>query len=251
MQPSKTEPTPEEVQKEQRKRAIVVAKDKKKTEGWLAAPELSDTQKALVRRTIAKDLTDDEFFIFLYRCRAYWLDPLKGEISVQIRNKDDASKRQMVVVVQRDGYLTIAHRSGQFDGMQSGTRQEGEELIGWAKAWNKSAKHPVEIDVWQSEYDPLWGVANPDWKTKARAGLWATKKKTMLAKVAESQALRKAFNISGVYEQSEVATWDDKDPNQLALENKERIQLALEKRKAEAEGKEFKPKAIKAGSGDE
>lgn len=218
------------------------AADRKKTEEWMAGPELSDTQKALVKRTIAKDCNDDEFIIFLYRCRAYWLDPLKGEISVQIRNKDKPDKRQMVVIVQRDGYLTIAHRSGQFGGLQSGTKKDGDEIVGWAKVWNKSAEEPTEVEVYQSEYDPSWGLSPEARKNEAwKFGVWGSKPRTMMQKVAESQALRRAFNISGVYEPAEVDTWND-IPDEVAA--RDRIKAAEAKRKQLKSGK-FTPHSVK------
>lgn len=181
--------------------------DIERRSGWLAAPKFSEAQKNIIKKTVAKDLNMDEFVVFMYRARAYWLDPLKGEISTQVRSKNDPEKRQMIVIVQRDGYLTIAHRSGMFGGMQSGTRKELDPETkkwitkGWAKVWNKAyPETPVEIEVDFEEYCPT----NLEY-----APLWKTKPKTMIQKVAESQALRRAFNISGVYEPAEVDTWSD------------------------------------------
>jgi len=181
--------------------------DYEKRVGYLKGSKFSTKQFDIIKRTVAKDLTMDELAVFIYRARAYYLDPLKGEISVQVRNKDLPAKRQMVVIVQRDGYLTVAHRSGMFGGMQSGTRKEQDPetkkwiIKGWAKVWNKAYPDtPVEIEVDFDEYCPT----NLDY-----APLWKSKPKTMIQKVAESQALRRAFNISGVYEMAELDTWDE------------------------------------------
>jgi len=119
--------------------------DMERRRNYLIGPKFTPNQIALIRKEVAKELTDDELVLFIYRCRAYGLDPLKGEASAQLYNKNNPDKREMVVVVQRDGYLTIAHKSGQFDGMQSGSRKDDDgNLVGWAKVWNKSADHPVE-----------------------------------------------------------------------------------------------------------
>ena len=202
-----TEETKELTKAEERKRKVELSKERKKTENWLAAPEFSSAQKSLIRKQIAKDLNDDEFFVFLYRCRAYWLDPLKGEISVQVMNKKNPDKRQMVVVVQRDGYLTIAHRSGQFGGLKAGSKKTDGELMGWATVWNKSANQPTEIEVYESEYNPTFGWSEQRKKDEGwKYPIWLSKPRTMIQKVAESQALRKAFNISGVYDTAEVDT---------------------------------------------
>ena len=179
--------------------------DLERRTGWLAAPQFTSAQKDIIKKTVARDLSIDEFTVFMYRARAYFLDPLKGEISVQVRNKDNPAKRQMVVIVQRDGYLTVAHRSGMFGGMQSGTKKVQDEetkkwgLKGWARVWNKAYPTPTEIEVDFEEYCPADVTYAP---------LWKSKPKTMIQKVAESQALRRAFNISGVYDTSEIDSWD-------------------------------------------
>src|SRR3972149_2174818 len=73
----------------------------------------------------------------LRRCLGLGLDPLKNEISCQIRTGQDG--RKLVVIVQRDGYLTIAHKSGYFGGMESGTKEDDKgRIIGWARVWNKA-----------------------------------------------------------------------------------------------------------------
>lgn len=181
--------------------------DYEKRAGYLKGNKFSQDQMNIIKKTVAKDLNMDEFVVFIYRARAYFLDPLKGEISVRIHNKDNPAKRQMVVIVQRDGYLTVAHRSGMFGGMQSGTRKEQDPetkkwlMFGWAKVWSKAYPDtPVEIEVDFAEYCPA---------DTSRSPLWKSKPKTMIQKVAESQALRRAFNISGVYETAEVDTWDE------------------------------------------
>lgn len=183
-----------------------IREEKRKQERFMVLPEFSKAQKELIRRMYAKGLSDDEFAVFIYRCRSLGLDPMKGEISCQVRNADDPEKRQVITIVQRDGYLTIAHRSAQFGGIKSGSRLEGEdEIVGWAIVWNKSAPQPVEIEVYLSEYSPLKTSPNEGWKYP----LWKNKPRTMIAKVAESQALRRAFNISGVYSTEEVDRWEE------------------------------------------
>src|SRR3990167_1485408 len=93
----------------------------------------------------------------------------------------------------RDGFLKIAHRSGKFAGLESGVKGEGSELIGWARVWHKEFTKPLYQEADFSEYD-----------NSVRNLLWKTKPKTMIKKVAESMALRKAFNVSGVYAPEEM-----------------------------------------------
>ena len=176
-------------------------------QGWLPDVEFSDRQKALIKKLVAPTLNEEEFNLFIYRCLSLRLDPLKGEISVHKRKEHgtwckDRNKctcpEKMIVVVQRDGYLTVAHRSGQFNGMKTDLifSPDGQTTIGAnCKVWNKSAEHPVDITVYMKEYNTGKQV-------------WATKPMTMIGKVAESQALRRAFNISGVYSPEEIESWN-------------------------------------------
>ena len=94
----------------------------------------------------------------------------------------------------RDGLLTIAHRSGNFGGLKSGTKKNDEgKLIGWARVWNKSFPRSIDQEADFGEFDN--SAINP---------LWKTKPKTMIEKVAEAKALKKAFNVHGVYIEEEM-----------------------------------------------
>ena len=99
----------------------------------------------------------------------------------------------------RSGFLAIAHRSGKFDGMESGTRKDGDDLIGWCRVYRKDMSRPFEVEVSLSEYS-------------TGKNLWQTKPKTMIIKVAESHALRRAFGISGLYSPEEIDTGDRPEP---------------------------------------
>ena len=175
-------------------------RDIEKQRGYLVAPKFSPAQINLIRRMYAKGLDNDEFSVFIYIARAYGLDPIKGEISVHVRYADDPQRRQIIPIVGRDGFLTIAHRSGMFGGMKAGTKEvsitlpsgdKKTEIVGWASVVNKSYPDPVEVEAFLSEYN-------------SGKNLWITKPRTMIQKVAESQALRRAFNISGIYDISEM-----------------------------------------------
>lgn len=100
----------------------------------------------------------------------------------------------MSIQVMRDGFLSIAHRSGKFAGLESGVTmaEDGRTILfGWAKVYHQDFKVPVYQEADFSEYN-------------TGRNLWTTKPKTMIKKVAESMALRKAFNVSGVYAPEEM-----------------------------------------------
>ena len=87
------------------------------------APKYSEEELALLRNVIAKDCTDPEFRLMMYMAKTYGLDPLVKQIWAFKRRAQDPA----VIMVGRDGMLAIAHRSGQFDGMNSGVNYEKDK----------------------------------------------------------------------------------------------------------------------------
>ena len=116
----------------------------------------------------------------------------------------------------RDSFLTLAHRSGKFAGIESecaikqkAVLQDGEwmnknELVATARVYRTDNERPFCAEVSYGEYVQRTGKGEI---TK----FWREKPETMLKKVAESQALRKAFDISGLYSVDEVGENEDKD----------------------------------------
>lgn len=153
----------------------------------LAVKQWTTSEVSLIKNIAAPKCTDDEFRLLLYQAKTYRLDPLLKQIwAVKYSTDKPAS-----IFAGRDGFLSIAHRSGAFDGMESGTRREGTELIGWAKVYRKDMTHPFTVEVNAKEYN-------------RNQGTWLTHPATMIQKVAESQALRRAFQISGLYSPEEM-----------------------------------------------
>lgn len=150
----------------------------------------SDPEKSVIKETIGKRLTDEQFKIFVYTSQALGLNPLLNEIAC-VTYKDREGNSTMSIQVMRDGFLTIAHRSGKFAGLESGVKLEDNKLVGWARVYHKDFTVPVYQEADFDEY------------TSGR-NLWTSKPKTMIKKVAESMALRKAFNINGVYAPEEL-----------------------------------------------
>ena len=119
-------------------------------------------------------------------------------------------------LVGRDGRLAIAHRSGVFDGMESWVEYKDipkltsqgwkmiKELVGCCKVYRKDMGRSFYVEV------PFYEYAQ---KTKdgRLTSIWADKPTTMIKKVAESQALAKAFNINGVI--------DEFTPDEEIIEN--------------------------------
>jgi len=167
-------------------------RDRKKAQP-LAKRYFSDEEKKSIVETVAKNLTDAQRGVFFYTCQAMGLNPLLNEICAVVYHGKEGSK--MSIQVQRDGFLTIAHRSGKFAGLESGVtvNDQGKIINGWARVYHKDFNKPVYQEADFDEYD------SPE-----RNPIWKTKPKTMIKKVAESMALRKAFNVSGVYAPEEM-----------------------------------------------
>lgn len=169
------------------------------------------TQKGvdLLRKSIAKDATDIELQMFLHLCGQYKLDPFLKEIYFMKRKVWNPYKNGYdevpTMMVSRDGFLAIAHKSGHFDGMETVSLYDPDsKVLKGAKCtvYNNAMTHPITQSVLFSEYCVYTKAENG--KPARPQGLWATKPETMVKKVAEAQALRKAFNIHGVYLQEEM-----------------------------------------------
>jgi len=164
-----------------------------------APPATYDREKLqLIRDMFAKGANDNEFGVMVELARKYQLDPFARQIWL-VKYGDSPAQ----IFCGRDGYLAIAHRSGQFDGIQSGSRVEDGELIGWCRVHRKDMSHPFEVEVYASEYS-------------TGKNLWRDKPRTMIQKVAEAHALRRAFSISGLYSPEEIDTGDRPEPRYVS-----------------------------------
>ena len=168
------------------------------TGGGIIPAQYNPQQVQLIRDMCAKDCTENEFLLLMQLAKTYQLDPFAKQIwAVKYGNNPAA------IFCGRDGFLAIAHRSGKFDGMESGTRKDGDDLVGWCRVYRKDMSRPFEVEVSLSEYS-------------TGKNLWQTKPKTMIVKVAESHALRRAFGISGLYAPEEIDTGDRPEPRYVS-----------------------------------
>lgn len=158
--------------------------------------QFNDEQIVLIKSQIAKDCSDGELQLFLYQCKQTGLNPLTRQIY--------AIKRagKMTIQTSIDGFRVIAERSGSYAGQ--------DEPI-----WENDEKgFPIKCTVKVYKFTPNFeqrycagvGVAHFKEYYPNPIMLQKTMPHTMIAKVAEALALRKAFpqDLSGLYTGDEI-----------------------------------------------
>ena len=157
----------------------------------LASDTFTPDQLALIKATVAKNATNDELKLFLYRCKILDLDPLKpGQIHfVKYGNSPGT------IVVGIDGFRARAAKTGKHVGTKRGiVRSDKGQCIGaWCEIYRSDWTHPARDEVSLAEYST--GKNN-----------WSKMPETMIKKVAEVAALRIAFpdELSGLYSDDEM-----------------------------------------------
>ena len=159
-----------------------------------------------VLRTLKLDPNQPESQALLLVCERYGLDPLLKHL-VLIQGRP---------YVTRDGYLAVAHRSGLFDGME--VLEQGEtdsHFVAKVSVYRKDMSRPFT-------YVGRYAKSSGDMAKKFGP--------EMAVKVAEVQALRRAFNVTGVSaaDELEAAPAWESDPVHLQVEPD--AELALTKR---------------------
>lgn len=162
--------------------------------------EQLDALKAMLNSNKYTALTDAQFEVFIAHARHLGLDPFARQIVAIVQ------EGRMTTQTTIDGFRLIAQRSGQYGG-QRGPYWCGKDGV-WHDVWlSDDAPVAAKVGVIRRDFDePMWGVARTKSYRKSTP-TWNSMPDVMIAKVAESLALRKAFpaELSGIYTFEEMA----------------------------------------------
>lgn len=175
-------------------------------------PKWTKEQVQLMKNTVAKGTTDDEFKVFLYTCKRTGLDPFVKQIYAIKRYDNDSGGYVMGIQVGIDGFRLIAQRTGELAGIDE-ARFEVDPNEPW---------HPLTASVTVYRmvngercaytHTCRWSEYVQKKKDKTPARMWSQDGMpfNQLGKCAEAGALRKAFpnDLSGLTTQDESPVID-------------------------------------------
>lgn len=175
----------------------------------------NDEQIQVLKDTVFKGASDAELKMFSYVCQRTGLDPFARQIYAVKRWNKNANKFDTTFQTSIDGFRLIAQRTHGYQG-QDGPWWCGDDGV-WKDVWlAKVIPRAGKVGVWRDGFkNALWGIAL--WEEYVQTGkdqrptpMWQKMPALMLAKCAESLALRKAFpqELSGIYTQEEMKQAD-------------------------------------------
>ena len=180
----------------------------------------SPKQVDILKNSLCKGISSEEFEIFLMACAKTQLDPFMRQIYAvkrKAKKPDGSWGETMTIQTGIDGYRLIAERTERYAPGEEPTYVYDKDgfLLSATAYIKKQTKdgtwHTVSASAYIDEYCQT--ILDRQTGEKKATGLWSTMPRTMLSKCAEAQALRKAFpaEMSGVYTKEEMLQADVED----------------------------------------
>lgn len=193
-------------------------------------------QLDLLKRTLAKDTTDDEFELFVQVAKRSGLDPFAKQIYAVSRWDRDTGSLKMSIQTGIDGFRAIADRTGECNGQgePQWCGQDGVWVSVWTNpfppvaarvvAYKKGREHGYTGVAHMSEYVQVTKEGKP-------VKQWRTMPCNMIVKCAEAIALRKAFpvQLSNIYVPEEMMQADGYGEPETAAEKITAVALPSER----------------------
>lgn len=168
----------------------------------------TEDQRRMIRDAYANGASDEEFEVLMEVAKARRLNPLLRQVHFVSRYDSQKSRSVWAVQVSIDGLRAIAERTGLYDGQDEPEfvdNPDGTPKLCRVRVYRKDWTRPAVGAAYWDEYvqtmrDKTTGKTVP-------SSMWRKMPHVMLAKVAESLAIRKAFpeDSGGLYTTEEMA----------------------------------------------
>jgi phage recombination protein Bet len=237
-----------EAQKAGTQLAVIEKSNEIRIAAQLPAKEWPDERIKAIAKTVAPQGTGvPELALFLSTAHRYDLDPFVNEIWLV----HDKQKDRLIVMTGRDAYLKIAMRDPAYEGINSGVVYEKDTFIqektkkgevsivhkihsmqnrgrlvgAYCVAYNAKRLPVTVVRTWE-HYSSLHGKPN-----------WRNNPDDMIETRVIVAALRRQYNISGLYTESEFAGINEGDGALAELRENENVLAATNDRVAELRGR--------------
>jgi phage recombination protein Bet len=201
------------------------------------ASHFNNKQIEILKNSICRGVSNEEFEIFIMACVKTQLDPFMRQIYAvkrKAKKADGSWGETMTIQTGIDGYRLIAERTGCYaPGPEPTYVHDSVGALQSATAYiKKQTKDGTWHTVSSSAYIDEYCQTFTDKATgeKRAMGMWSNMPRTMLAKCAEAQALRKAFpaEMSGVYTKEEMEQVEIENVTpKISLEQASEIEMIL------------------------
>ena len=167
----------------------------------------------LLRETICKGCTPQDFKLFLMVCQRTKLDPFAKQIYAVPRWDSKLNRNSMTIQTSIDGFRLVADRTGKYvPGRATEYVHDGNNKLISATAYvkkqtNDGTWHEISYTAFFEEYCQKTKDGSP---TK----FWKDMPRVMLAKVAEAACLRKGFPM----ELSQIYAKEEMDQSEVVME---------------------------------